>query len=185
MSIYQVSCPIGRISAPRQNIDDVRHWFIGALYGGNLHKYRMSPTARSRQSPWLMVVQCILPLTGPAGSGRTATVKVLARELAFDLIEGKNSIADGDMSSFLDLVFTSFNHSTPLDLDAVSQLDGFRVVLTRASTSRSVFGGPSSKPTVRQVILLGDLPKILHADAQENFHDTPQLFVEWQTSQSG
>ena len=75
--------------------------------------------------------------------------------------------------------------STPLDTDAVSQLDKFQAFLTRASTSRSVFRGSSSGSTARQVILLEDLPNILHADSRQKFHDTLRLFVQRQTSQTG
>ena len=133
------------------------------------------------------MVQRILALTGPAGSGKTATVKVLARELGFELIEWKNSIADpyGGAFSFLDSPSANYNHSTPLDLDAVPQLDKFRAFLTRASTSRSVFGGSSSRSTARQAILLEDLPNVLHADSQQKFHDALRLFVQRQISQDG
>ena len=91
----------------------------------------------------------------------------------------------GGVFSFLDPSFTNFDHSTTLDLDAVPQLDKFQAFLTRASTLRSVFGGSSSRPAARQVILLEDLPNILHADSRDKFHDTLRLFVQRQTSQNG
>lgn len=91
----------------------------------------------------------------------------------------------GGVSSFKDLSSTNFDHSTPLDLDAVPQLDKFQAFLTRASTSRSIFGGSSSRPSMRQVILLEDLPNILHADSRERFHDILRLFVQRQISQGG
>jgi len=91
----------------------------------------------------------------------------------------------GGVFSFLDPGFTDFYHNTPLDLDAVPQLDKFQAFLTRASTSRSVFGGSSSRPAARQVILLEDLPNILHADTREKFHDSLRLFVQRQTSLNG
>ena len=73
----------------------------------------------------------------------------------------------------------------PLDMDAVPQLDKFQAFLTRASTSRSVFGGSPSGPTARQAILLEDLPNILHADSRQKFHDALRLFMQRQTSQNG
>jgi len=59
-----------------------------------------------------MVVQRILALTGPAGSGKTATVKVLAGELGFELIEWKNPMADsyGGMFSLPDSPFTNLDY---------------------------------------------------------------------------
>jgi len=91
----------------------------------------------------------------------------------------------GGMSSFLDPSFVNFDHSIPLDIDAVSQPDKFQAFLTRASTSRSVFGGSSSRSTARQVILLEDLPNILHPESRQKFHNTLRLFVQRQTSQNG
>lgn len=86
------------------------------------------------------------------------------------------------ISRFIDhLVRTS----TPSDLDAVPHLDKFQAFLTRASTSRSVFVGSSSRSAARQVILLEDLPNVLHADSRQKFHDTLRLFVQRQTSQNG
>lgn len=136
------------------------------------------------------MVQRILTLTGPAGSGKTATVKVLARELDFELVEWKNSMTNpygGVFSSLTPLgpPLTNSIHNTPLDVDAVPQLNKFQEFLTRASTSKSVFEGPSSRSTARQVILLEDLPNILHADTREKFHDTLRLFVQRQTSKDG
>lgn len=133
------------------------------------------------------MTQRILALTGPAGSGKTTTVKVLARELGFELIEWKNSMVSqyGGALSSLGPQFAYFNHNTPLDADAVPQLDKFQEFLTRASTSKSVFGGQSSGSTARQVILLEDLPNILHADTRDKFHDILRLFVQRQTSNDG
>ena len=135
----------------------------------------------------MVTAKRILALTGPAGSGKTTTVKVLARELDFELVEWKNSMTSpyGGVFSFLGPHFPHFIHNTPLDAEAVPQLDKFQEFLTRASTSKSIFGGPSSKLTARQVILLEDLPNILHADTRDKFHDTLRLFLQRQTSKDG
>ncbi|KAF9788241.1 Rad17 cell cycle checkpoint protein-domain-containing protein [Thelephora terrestris] len=153
-----------------KKVDDVRHWLVEALDGGRLRKYRR-----------------ILALTGPAGSGKTATIKVLARELGFELMEWKNSTSTpyGGMYPLLDASFTHFIHGTPSDLDIVPQLDKFQEFLNRASTSRSVFGETSSGQTTRQAILLEDLPNIHHADTRDKFHDALRLFVQRQTSRDG
>lgn len=89
------------------------------------------------------------------------------------------------MFSLLDLPSTDFDHIAPIDFDAVPQLDKFQAFLTRASTSRSVFGGSSSGSIAKQVILLEDLPNVLHADSRQKFHDTLRLFVQRQASQDG
>jgi cell cycle checkpoint protein len=170
-----------------KKVDDVRHWFVEALDGGKLRKYRVCLAIYSSSSSLLMAVQRILTLTGPAGTGKTATVKVLAKELGFELIEWRNSTANlyGGVFSSLNSSLTYLIHNTLSDLDAISQIDKFQEFLTRASTSRSVFGGSSSRPTARQAILLEDLPNIMHANTRDKFHDTLRLFVQRQTSQNG
>jgi cell cycle checkpoint protein len=91
----------------------------------------------------------------------------------------------GGVFSFMSSPPVRFIDSTPLDADAVSHLDKFQEFLTRASTSKSVFTESSSKSTTRRVILLEDLPNILHADTRDKFHDTLRLFVQRQTSKDG
>src|SRR5277367_3586740 len=59
------------LAVHKQKVDAVRNWLLRA--------FRTSSTNR------------ILALTGPAGAGKTATLRVLGRELAFDIIEWRNS----------------------------------------------------------------------------------------------
>lgn len=89
---------------------------------------------------------------------------------------------DGGVFYSLNPPFAHFIYSTPLYADVVPQLDKFQEFLTRASTSKSVFAQPSSRSTTRQVILLEDLPNILHADTRDKFHDILRLFVQRQAS---
>ncbi|TEB29646.1 Rad17-domain-containing protein [Coprinellus micaceus] len=63
-----------------RKVEDVRRWLQDAFEGGpsgKLKKYRR-----------------ILALTGPAGTGKTATLKVLSKELGFEIIEWRNSIGE-------------------------------------------------------------------------------------------
>lgn len=96
-------------------------------------------------------------------------------------------MADPYGGAFLSLSppFAHFINNTPPDADVVPQLKKFQEFLTRASTSKSVFMGPSPRSTARQVIVLEDLPNILHADTRDKFHDTLRLFVQRQTLKDG
>lgn len=91
----------------------------------------------------------------------------------------------GGVFSSLDPSFGRFIHNISLDVDAVPQLDKFQEFLNRASTSKPIFGGPSPSSTARQVILLEDLPNILHVDTRDKFHDALRLFVQRQASKDG
>jgi cell cycle checkpoint protein len=59
------------LAVHKQKVDAARNWPLRA--------FRTSSTDR------------ILALTDPAGAGKTATLRVLGRELAFDIIEWRNS----------------------------------------------------------------------------------------------
>ncbi|KZT63178.1 P-loop containing nucleoside triphosphate hydrolase protein [Daedalea quercina L-15889] len=188
------------LAVNKRKVKDVRQWLLEAFDGGpsgKLRKYRR-----------------ILALTGPAGTGKTATLRVLSRELGFEIVEWRNSI---------DERFTRSDLDDPEDDDVAEWepyeglSDKFRNFLARASSCRSVFGAaspafnsqshsrsstqsqsqpPSSalisasqssstslsaaKPagqTKRQVILLEDLPNILHPGTQAAFHAALEAFV--------
>ncbi|PSR78076.1 hypothetical protein PHLCEN_2v7593 [Hermanssonia centrifuga] len=165
-----------------KKVRDIRQWFVEAFEGGpsgRLRKYRR-----------------ILALTGPAGTAKTATVRVLSRELGFDILEWRNSVDD------------RFSRDDDFDPDAEHRVEyeglseKFHNFLTRASNCRSVFGQPESKPSSlpissqasrtndshisktakRQIILLEDLPNILHPATQEAFHTSLEALVANQSS---
>ncbi|KAJ6460973.1 Rad17 cell cycle checkpoint protein-domain-containing protein [Mycena sanguinolenta] len=154
-----------------KKVQDVRRWFDEALVGGpagTLRKYRR-----------------ILALTGPAGTAKTATIRVLARELDCELLEWRNAMAESTSNVFDDDGYQSSDHE--------SLLSKFEAFLTRASTCQSIFAEPerdtklsssqSSSSTARpaarkrQIILLEDLPNILHANTQSRFHAALQALV--------
>ncbi|KAJ3520257.1 hypothetical protein NM688_g9188 [Phlebia brevispora] len=163
----------GELAVHTRKVRDVRQWFLEAFDGGSsgkLRKYRR-----------------ILVLTGPAGTGKTATVRVLAKELGFDIVEWKNSIDerfDGE----------SYDDDGRVEYEGLSEK--FRKFFTRATSCNSIFG-PSSQaalssqgsqkpmasssqpiPTNRQIILLEDLPNILHSGTQEAFHSVLKGLVK-------
>ena len=49
-----------------------------------------------------MMTQRLLVLTGPAGSAKTATLRVLAREMDFDVVEYKDNTNTTRFSTFSD-----------------------------------------------------------------------------------
>ncbi|TCD62712.1 Cell cycle checkpoint protein rad17 [Steccherinum ochraceum] len=142
-----------------RKVQDIRQWLMEAFEGGpsgKLRKYRR-----------------ILALTGPAGTAKTATLKVLSRELEFEISEWKNGMDDGP--------------SQDIDSDSFDGHEGlsekFQAFVTRAASCRPIFtptpsAGPSRLSTKRQVILLEDLPNILHAPTQQAFHAALQTVAD-------
>jgi cell cycle checkpoint protein len=61
-------------------------------------------------------------------------------------------------------------------------MEKFRAFLLRASTCRSIFGSASSDANSRQIILLEDLPNILHTETQTQFHEVIQQFIQRTTT---
>jgi cell cycle checkpoint protein len=48
------------------------------------------------------ILQRLLVLTGPAGSAKTTTLRVLAREMDFDIVEYKENMNTNRFSTFSD-----------------------------------------------------------------------------------
>ncbi|KAJ7856757.1 Rad17 cell cycle checkpoint protein-domain-containing protein [Mycena olivaceomarginata] len=165
-----------------KKVQDVRRWLDEALVGGpsgKLRKYRR-----------------ILALTGPAGTAKTATMRVLAREMDCELLEWRNAMGEASSSIFEDdrqPEGSAYNYNS----DQENPFSKFEAFLTRASTCQSIFTDterdpglssssssppsqssrssstptrPSATKRKRQIILLEDLPNILHAGTQARFH---------------
>ncbi|EIW56046.1 Rad17-domain-containing protein [Trametes versicolor FP-101664 SS1] len=172
----------GDLAVHKRKIQDVRQWLLEAADGGpsgKLKKYRR-----------------ILVLTGPAGTAKTATLRVLSRELGYDILEWRNSM-DEQFSRNSDFS----GGWSGVEYEGLSEkFSGF---LTRASSCRSIFSStpdaqplsqaaPSSQlppsssssttlhtpsPPKRQLILLEDLPNILHPPTQAAFHTALESFT--------
>lgn len=131
----------------------------------------------------------ILALTGPAGTGKTATLKVLAKELQFDIVEWQNTVDDrfaGDGEDYGQSFsrysfFPSLKFAAVLDYESL--VSKFQSFLNRASSCRALSLSSTSrsaqdtKSQQRQIILLEDLPNILHHDTAMTFHAALEDFV--------
>ena len=134
-------------------------------------------------------------LTGPAGTAKTATVRVLSPELEFEILEWRNTMDEhfartedgwnGVEYEGLSEKFRSFLMraascrpifaSTPSTLQDSQSTRSLRSSRAVPSTVAPTSGAPSSSR--RQVILLEDLPNILHQPTQEAFHSALEAFV--------
>jgi len=76
-----------------KKVENARRWFEEAFEGGpsgSLKKYRVCFSS-SNDAHSQKAFKRILLLTGRAGTGKTSTIRVLAREKGFDILEWKSS----------------------------------------------------------------------------------------------
>ena len=81
----------------RKKVEDVRRWLVEAFDNSPtavLSKYRVRIAIFWSSHIFMNLFQRILALTGNAGTGKTATLQVLAREMDFDILEWRNSPDD-------------------------------------------------------------------------------------------
>ncbi|KAK2467922.1 hypothetical protein APHAL10511_000217 [Amanita phalloides] len=165
-----------------RKVEDVRRWFVEACNGGKLKKYRR-----------------ILVLTGPAGTAKTATVRVLSRELGFEILEWRNSISDtfaaahdgeimdyasNDSHETLMTKFGAFFNRASNCQSFFTTLDHHHIagIPQSSQPSSSLHDGPRDTAG-RRIILLEDLPNVLHSGTQTSFHAILRASVQSPSSE--
>ncbi|KAF5364946.1 hypothetical protein D9758_008130 [Tetrapyrgos nigripes] len=168
-----------------KKVQDVRDWLNEAFMGG--------PTGKMRR------YRRILVLTGPAGTAKTTTIRVLSREMQFEIVEWRNALDDAPYS-FNGFAKTDENYASSSlqpwpsrDENSETSFAKFQTFLMRAARCSNVFSSPlkveeskdtrSSSPSssstmvnppARRLILLEDLPNILHLSTRTHFHEAIQ-----------
>ncbi|KAJ3326676.1 Cell cycle checkpoint protein rad17 [Blyttiomyces sp. JEL0837] len=152
------------IAIHKKKIADVRGWLSSAL--------------ESARGPGLLPTnQRILVLSGPAGAGKTALIRLLAMELDYDIQEWVNPFNTNEMKSF------STTDSKEDYHDFVSLGRQFTEFLGTARKSSSLtFSTPSNEPIEpiiqpssqqpnrSTIILIEDFPNLYHFDTRKTFH---------------
>ncbi|KAL0563836.1 RFC checkpoint protein Rad17 [Marasmius crinis-equi] len=158
----------GELAVHVRKVEDVRRWLFEAFGGGpsgKLKKYRR-----------------VLVLTGPAGTAKTSTVKVLSREMDFEILEWKTAMNDPLENGFDDgLTYASSSRTTISDYNYESSYTKFEAFLARAASCDNVFSSSTSKASGsrgRKIILLEDLPNLGHLDTRAKFHAALKAIVE-------
>ncbi|KAI6043951.1 Rad17 cell cycle checkpoint protein-domain-containing protein [Pisolithus marmoratus] len=162
------------LAVHKRKVEDVRRWLVEAFEGGAIGK----------------VTERILALTGPAGTAKTTTLRVLSHELGFELLEWRNGMNERDIDE------CDYGNDL-LSRRQAAMFDKFQAFLTRAMSCSSIFCADEATtsqlplssqvfrstptqssnnyatypgyPQKRQVVLLEDLPNLLHAPTQARF----------------
>ncbi|KAJ9631624.1 RFC checkpoint protein Rad17 [Taxawa tesnikishii (nom. ined.)] len=144
-----------------------------------VHKKKISDvrnllnTATSRKDPPKLIV-----LRGPAGSGKTATVNLLAKEMGIEILEWKNP-AGADMSSD---AFVSASAQFEEFIARSGKFTGLTMVTDRDTGGAAISAGPDRKDagqTGKQIILIEEFPNTFarSSNALQSFRSTMKQFL--------
>lgn len=141
-----------------RKVDNVRRWFLEAFQegpSGKLRKYRR-----------------ILALTGPSGAGKTAMVRVLSREMGFKILEWRNAIGESTFSKLEAFLNRATSCSVICyETSPTAPTSSLRPTIMHQESD-------SFPTTSKYIILFEDLPNILHAGTQVQFHTAIRLYIE-------
>eukprot|EP00041_Stephanoeca_diplocostata_P021729 m.512624 g.512624 ORF g.512624 m.512624 type:complete len:635 (+) comp21895_c0_seq3:163-2067(+) len=148
------------LAVHKKKVAEVRDWLLSAA------------TADS-QGPRILL------LTGPVGVGKSATVRVLARELGFDITEWANPVRNGN-----GIIVEDESGRVQHEQSAMSQFKDFIIRAQRYQPL--VFGGATAGASARRLTVIEDLPNAVSYQL-ESFHEvlrscavnssTPLLFI--------
>ncbi|KAF5364897.1 hypothetical protein D9758_008126 [Tetrapyrgos nigripes] len=129
----------------------------------------------------------ILVFTGPAGTAKTTTIRVLSREMEVEIVEWRNALDDAPYS-FNGLAETDENYASSSlqrwpsrDENSETSFAKFQTFLMRAALFECVFLASESRRVEEYKKLFTlfqlhheDLPNILHLSTQAHFHEAIQ-----------
>ncbi|EJD07726.1 P-loop containing nucleoside triphosphate hydrolase protein [Fomitiporia mediterranea MF3/22] len=159
------------LAVHKKKVEDVRRWLQEAFEGGNMGK--------------LKKYRRILVLTGPAGTAKTTTVRVLSKELGFNILEWRSTVEESYVENDTDWEGLNEKFEAFLARAAANRPLVGRLGQLPSSSSQTCLPSSSSTPSTsspipneqKQVILLEDLPNVLHQPTQVKFHAALESFV--------
>ncbi|KAF9995609.1 Cell cycle checkpoint protein rad17 [Entomortierella chlamydospora] len=132
----------------------------------------------------------ILVLSGPAGSGKTTVLKMLAQEMGLNVVEWINSVNENNIIQRAGMPGEDSWRSTSIDDEYIPVMRAFQEFFSRAQRfrplattrdapqqSQSTGGSGLSSTGKRNIILIEDLPPISAFSSRKIFQDTISKFA--------
>ncbi|KAF9425636.1 Cell cycle checkpoint protein rad17, partial [Podila epigama] len=138
----------------------------------------------------------ILVLTGPAGSGKTVVIQMLAKEMGLEIVEWINNVNENNIIRRPTLPGQDSWRSSSFDDEYVPVMNAFQEFFTRAHRFNPLLLGDStdgSKPPTeaprsasgkKNIILIEDLPPISAYSSRKIFQETILNFANTRSSTS-
>ncbi|WVR05388.1 hypothetical protein IAU60_002402 [Kwoniella sp. DSM 27419] len=149
----------------------VRNWLHESLYG---YPFDASPPPPGVNRDKIRKYKRVLLLSGPAGSGKTTSVRLIARDMGVEILEWGEGVEEWSLGGGIDRESSISKFTTFLSRQS------FPALSLSAGTDQSKQAA-TGKP---RLILLTALPNLSHAGTREAFHASLLRFCKAFTSSS-
>ncbi|ORY20600.1 Rad17 cell cycle checkpoint protein-domain-containing protein [Naematelia encephala] len=161
----------------KKRIERVRNWLHEALYGHPQGNVPLSGGQSQASKEKIRKYKRILLLTGPAGTGKTTTVRLLAHEMSLELAEWEEGQEERSIGSGIERESSMSKMSSFLSRHSYAPLN----MSSQSSVSSS---SQRTAPERPRVLLLTALPNTSHLPTREAFHAALLQFCKTFTSTS-
>ncbi|KIY34336.1 cell cycle checkpoint protein [Cryptococcus gattii E566] len=156
----------------KARIQKVKAWLHESLYG---YPPDVQPPPLSTRDK-LRKYRRILLMTGPAGGGKTTTVRLLAEQMGVDIIEWGESVEEWSLGTGIERESSISKFSSFLSRNSYPSLN-----LSQSPSSSSSRSVSQSRP---RLILLTALPNLTHLPTRDAFHVALLTFCQTFTHSS-
>ncbi|KAK4685335.1 cell cycle checkpoint protein, partial [Tremellales sp. Uapishka_1] len=155
----------------KARISKLKSWLGEAIYGVPDGSASVSEASRDR----IRKYKRILLLTGPAGTGKTTSVRLIAQQMGLEVLEWGEGVEESSLGWGFDRESSTAKFTTFLARHSYPSLP----TSSTSSTSSS-----SAQPQKPRILLMTSLPNLSHYATKETFHQALLSFCKTYSSSS-